>query len=321
MPQPGVAAVHVNRPLTNISVAYIQTAMRSSMAAVAFPIVPVEKQSDRYFVYNKGDFLRDEAEIRAPGAESAGSGYALDSTPNYFCPDYALHKDVTDDEVANSDDPLQPMDDAAEFIAQKLMIRREKLWAANFFTTSKWATDITPTTLWDAAGSTPLRDVATGVDTILQSTGMKPNTLILGRKVFTGLCENTSIKEMIKYTQKGVVTEEILAALLKVDRVLVGDMIENTAAQGQTASGAFILGKHALLCYAAPKPSLKQPSAGYTISWRGAGGPTGTRNAIGIATRRFRMEHLKSERVESEFYFDMKLIASDCGYFFPSAVS
>jgi hypothetical protein len=40
-----------------------------------FPNIPVQKKSDRYYTYDRGDFNRDEMEERAPGTESEGSGY------------------------------------------------------------------------------------------------------------------------------------------------------------------------------------------------------------------------------------------------------
>ena len=66
MPNPIRQDIHVNRPLTNISVAYIQKAT-SFVAGQVFPIVPVKKQSDRYFVYLKEDWFRDEAMKRVQG--------------------------------------------------------------------------------------------------------------------------------------------------------------------------------------------------------------------------------------------------------------
>jgi len=48
--QPTASDVHVNAPLTNISIAYMQ--MQSEYkAADIFPVVPVSKQTDRYFTY------------------------------------------------------------------------------------------------------------------------------------------------------------------------------------------------------------------------------------------------------------------------------
>src|ERR1017187_6613169 len=50
MPQPTLQDVHVNRPLTNISVAYLQEAAGVEFVAdKAFPAVPVENKSDLYY--------------------------------------------------------------------------------------------------------------------------------------------------------------------------------------------------------------------------------------------------------------------------------
>jgi len=76
MSQPTSNDVHVDAILTNISVAYIQE-QSAYIASQVFPIIPVEKQSDKYFTYAKGDWFRDEAQLRAPATESAGSGTRL----------------------------------------------------------------------------------------------------------------------------------------------------------------------------------------------------------------------------------------------------
>ncbi|MES0340719.1 MAG: hypothetical protein ABUK08_00225, partial [Candidatus Humimicrobiaceae bacterium] len=89
---PTAGDVHVNTPLTMISIAYLQNAMHF-VADQVFPNIPVTKQSDRYYTYDRGEFNRDEMEKRAPGTESAGGSYTLDNTPTYYADVYAFHKD------------------------------------------------------------------------------------------------------------------------------------------------------------------------------------------------------------------------------------
>ena len=131
MPLPTARDVHVSSLLTNVAVSYIQKA-KNFVADQVFPIVPVEKQSDRYVIYNKSDWFRDEAAERAPGTESAGGGYDVDTTPNYFCRKYAFHKDVDDEMRTNADAPLTPDRTASRFVTQKLLIKRERMWASSF---------------------------------------------------------------------------------------------------------------------------------------------------------------------------------------------
>ena len=161
MPQPDLPDVHVDAVLTGISVAYMQMA-ENFVASKVFPSnVNVMKQSDKYYTYSQADFWRDQVKPRADATESAGTGYGL--TPdNYSANVWALHKDVSDKVRGNSDNPLSPDRDAAMFLAQQMMLRQEKDWVTNFFTTGIWATDVTPGTLWSVATSTPIQDVQTG---------------------------------------------------------------------------------------------------------------------------------------------------------------
>ena len=97
---------------------------------------------------------------------------------------------------------------------------------------------------------------------------------------------------------------------------MVMDAIQNSALEGATASNDFIAGDHALLCYSAPSPGLMTPSAGYTFNWTGYLG-----GAAGVQMKRFRMEHLESDRVEIQAAYDQEVISSSLGYFFPSVLA
>lgn len=315
-PTPG--DVHVNTPLTNISIAFLQMS-ENFIATRVFPNIPVAFQSDRYYTYDRGEFNRDEMRKRAPGTESAGGSYTVDNTPSYFCEPYAFHKDIPDQVRANADSVLMPDREATEYLSHKAAIKREKLWASKFFTTGVWATDIGKD--WSPGGADdPIVDVRTGRRTVLESTGYEPNTLVMGRSVWDTLADNADVIDRVKYGQTPVGpamgTMMALRELFGVERIFVMNAIENTATEGQTAVHSFIGGNSALLCYSAPSPGIMTPSAGYTFSWTGYLGA----GAEGNRVSRFRMEHLKSDRVEIEMAFDQKLIAADLGYFFSVTV-
>src|SRR5688500_8184161 len=94
MPQPTLRDVHTDSILTNVLVSYLNRG-RGFVSTRAFPIVSVDKQSDKYYIYPKGDWFRDEAQKRRSGAESVGSGYTL-SSDTYYADVWAIHKDVDD---------------------------------------------------------------------------------------------------------------------------------------------------------------------------------------------------------------------------------
>ncbi len=325
MPNPTPSDVHVNTPLTNLSVAYIQQAT-NFVADKVFPIVPVNKQSDRYFVYDRADWFRTEADERAPGAESAGGGWRIDNTPTYYCRVYAVHKDIDDQVRANADAPIDMDRDATEWDTQQLLLKREKVFVNSYFKTGVWGTDLTgvaasPTgnqfLQWDQASSTPIMDVEKQAIAMAEKTGYKPNVLVLGPRVLAALKEHPTILDRIKYTQRAMVTPDLLAGLFEVERVLVPFATENTAAEGAAATYSLFYGKSAMLCYAAPNPGLMKPSAGYIFAWTGLFGA----GAYGNRIKRFRMEQLAADRVEAEMAFDPKLVAAELGVFLSGAVA
>lgn len=327
--QPTEGDVHVNRPLTNISIAYIQDDT-NFIATQVFPVVPVSKQSDAYWVYDNAYWTRDEMEVRAPGTESTGSGYTVDATNTYYCKVWAHHKDVPDQVRANADAPIDLDREATIHCTQKALIRREKLFSTNYFAGGVWTYDYdgvagvpaaNQVRQWNDAASTPIEDVWNGKESILQRTGFEPNVLVLGYPVYKTLVNHPDFVDRVKYGQTtGVAMIDLseMAQLFKIDKVLVMRSVENTALEGAAKAMAFVGGgKKAMLVYAPPSPGLMTPSAGYIFAWTGYLGAGAEGNRI----KRFRMEQLASDRVEIEMSMDAKKIAADLGAFWDTVVA
>jgi len=325
MPQPSINSVHIDAILTNISVAYMQKA-ENYIADKVFPVVPVDKKSNKFFTYTKNDWFRDEAQRRADATESAGSGYSL-NTDTYSAEVFAFHKDVGDQTIANSDAPLSPLREAAEFVTNRMLLRKEIQFVSDFIKTGVWGTDLTgvsgtPSTnefkQWsNFDNSDPLEDMELAKETILSTTGFEANTLVLGYQVFRKLKNHPDLVDRIKYTSSNVITEDMIARMFGVDRVLVAKSVKATNNEGATGAYSFNVGKSALLCHVAPNPGLLTPSAGYTFAWNGVSGGLGQ----SIGTSQFRMESIKATRVEAEMAFDNKIVGSDLGVYFASVVA
>lgn len=316
MPQPTSNQVHVDAILTNISVAYMQMA-ENFIATKVFPVVPVSKQSDKFFKYTKNDWFRDEAQRRADATESAGGGFNL-LTDSYQADVYAFHKDIGDQTRANADAPINVDREASEFVTGRMLLKMETEFVSNFFTTSVWGTDSTPSNLWsDYTSSDPINDIETAKRTILSTTGYEPNTLVLGYDVFIQLKNHPDLVDRIKYTSSQVLSESLLASLFGVPRVMVAKSLKATNNEGAAETYDFNYGKNALLTYSAPSAGLLQPSGGYVMSW------TGVSQGIGatIGVSRMRMEQFKADRIEAEVAFDMKVIGADLGFFFNACVA
>jgi len=319
--QPSAQDVHVDAILQDIAIRY-QNDPANFIAGQVFPVVPVAKQTNKYFKYSKNDWFRDEAKLRGESEESAGSGYTL-ATDSYTCDVFAFHKDVAWRIQQQSDNPLRPDQDATQLVMQRLMLRQEIQWATDYWTTGIWATDKVGTTdfvKWnDYAGSDPIDDIEAGKQSMLFTTGIMPNTLVLGWLCWRRLKQHPDIRSQVIPGDR-VITPARLAELLEIDRIIIAKAMKATNVEGGTAAyAAAVTNDSALLCYAAPAPSITTPSAGYTFAWRGVSGDEGVTGAT-VGVTRVPIPIKRTDRIEGEIAFDHKVVATDLGYFFSDAV-
>jgi hypothetical protein len=313
--QPTAGEVHVSVPLTNFSQKYLQN-MATFVALQAMPNLPVSKQFDLFYVFDRDDFFRDDAEERADGAESSGGAFTLSTSP-YSARVYAHHKDVTDRQRQNADPQVNLERSAAQYVAHKLAIRRENLFMNTFMGTGIWTTDFSPTTKWEGASATPLAEIRTGKRVVQQSTGFRPNKAIFGRQAYDTLLDNDDILARISggaTTQlPAMVMRARLMELLELDQIFVADSIQTTSAKGAaTPTRAFIASADDMLLYYAPNSvGLDEPTAGIQFSWTGQAGSTPN----GMRTKRFRMENRESDRIEGQMAFDYQVTGPDLGYY------
>lgn len=330
MPNPTPADLHVNVPLTNVSIAYMQGA-GSFIADKVFPKVKVDKQSNIYWKYTKSDWRRTDVKRRAPGTESPGVGWKTE-TDQYFCHVYAVHKDIDDQLRSNADSNFNLDRDATEFVTNQQLLKRDIDWTNSYFRSGVWATEkvgvsASPTSgqflQFDNAGSDPLSLVGDWILDFRQLTGFAPNVCVMGARVMNALKQHPDIVDRIKYTQRGIVTEDLIATLFDVDELYVtyatqalGPELNDGKMQDAAATYDFIGDPTGLLfAYAPSSPSQMVPSAGYTFTW------TGYQNNEGVRIKKFRQERIASDRVEAEQTYDMKVVCPDMGLWVGSAVS
>lgn len=331
MPQPTVTDVHVATALTNVAVAYFQSD-DNYIADKVFPMVPVQHQTDVYFVWSKADFFRDEAQQRADATESAGTGVNL-TTQTYSAKVWALHQDIGAQIRSNADPSVDLDVVVSRQLMQKLMIRRDRIFQSTYMTTGVWSQDVTgnatgipgstTTAFWDDdANGDPFTDIAVQQSFILQNTGFLPNMLVLSWNVYQALRKHPLIVDRIKYTNPayaGTITPQLLAEAFDVARVVVSKAVYNSAGENVAASMSFVNSKAALLAYVAPAPGLMVASAGYTFGWSGF---TGLNN-LGVRVAQIPMNWLGlgTVRTECEMAMDMQIVGKDLGVYFASITS
>jgi Phage major capsid protein E len=337
---PSSGDVHVNRPLTNISIAYMQDD-KMFVAGRVFANIPVTKQSDAYFTYERGSWNRDDMRERAPGTESAGGSYEI-ATETYYARNRAYHKDIPDIIADNADNPINLDREATGLVTLKGLINREVDFSKKFFVKGLWRFNVdgvaaNPTAKanftplgdgaqgnndilkWSDAASTPITDIRFAATVVQQETGFRPNVLVLSRFVYDALIDHPDVIGRLDRGQTqgpAQANRESLAALLEMEEVVVMESVVNNGKIGGADNHVFIGGKHAGLFYRPPTPGIMTPAAGYTFNWTGRFGASD----LGVRIKSFRMEHLESKRVEAQQSFDQKQIGAELGYFFADII-
>lgn len=329
--QPG--DLYVNRVLSTISIEW-QNKPDAFIADRVFPNVPVDDQHGLYKEAPRGQFFRTDAQRRAPGAPAERRSWST-SYKHYLCDVDAIAIETPDEHRGSrSDWDIDKTN--TKTLTQDVMLRREQNWATKYFQANVWGTDVTgvsgapsssaETTQWNETGSDPIDYVQGQVIEMAEETGIEPNTLVITPHVRKALRNHPLVKDAIKYTQQAnpMTADAALASLLTVDRILIAKAVINSANETDDAAPPsgdagmhFVLGKHALLCYAAPNPSTEEPSAGYTFSWRGMYGAS----AYGVRIKKFRIENQSVDVHQADMAYEQKVIAADLGRFFSGIVA
>ena len=320
------SSVHIDQPLTNLTLAYVQS-QENFIADKVFPTVGVAKQSDKYYIYDRASMNRSgDVKKLAPRTEVDRIGLAL-SNSSYFADVYGLGMDFDEQTLANEDAALEIRAAGAQTLVNRILIDREEKFASTFFAASVWTGESTPANLWsDYTNSTPITDVTTARRAMqLTSGGYKPNTMVVGKEVRDILINHPDILARLNggatVSNTALVTNAKLAEIFEVENFFVMEAVKNSGAEGLAESNAFIGGKHALLTHTPSSAGLMTPAAGLTFAWNSISGV----NNLGVSIESFSDDALKrmqvAEHIQAKLAYDMKVVGADLGYFFNTCVA
>jgi hypothetical protein len=320
------SSVHIDQPLTNLTLAYVQS-QENFIADKVFPTVGVAKQSDKYYIYDRASMNRSgDVKKLAPRTEVDRIGLAL-SNSSYYADVYGLGMDFDEQTLANEDAALEIRAAGAQTLVNRILIDREEKFASTFFAAGVWTGQSTPANLWsDYTNSTPITDVTTARRAMqLTSGGYKPNTMVVGKEVRDILINHPDILARLNggatVSNTALVTNAKLAEIFEVENFYVMEAVKNSGAEGLAESNAFIGGKHALLTHTPSTAGLMTPAAGLTFAWNSISGV----NNLGVSIESFSDDALKrmqvAEHIQAKLAYDMKVVGADLGYFFNTVVA
>jgi len=302
--------LHINKALTNLSVQYKNADLIASQVCKD---VPVMKESDLYYVYVR-DF-RIPSSLRGNKAPANMVTWGV-STSSYSLDEHALADIVTDRDRKNSD-TIQLDADTTEFLTDKILLGYERDVADLFFTTGTWSNNVSLDTAsswkYNTTTSAPIQNVLSGTTRIIKSSGVRPNTLILGQDAFDCLKENTNVYSRIQYVERAIMTEQLLAAVFDIENVFVGRAIKDVGEEGVAESISSIWGGHALLAFFNNNPGIKKVTAACNFRANDAGTP--------VKVKKWREEKLSGDQIEVSTMYKPAAIATSCAYYFSSVTA
>ena len=309
MPSPATGRdLHVDQNLSNVAIGYRADGFIADMIA---PIVPVQKQSDRYVIFDRRDVLRVENTRRAPYTEANKVARSV-SSATYFAENFALKDSLSLEDRANMDAVYrsQLMNGRTGFITGKLQLDWENRVAAQVTNTSNVGSSAGVGSEWSAGNADVIGDINTALDACHDLTGKRPNRLVLGLDAWRSARRSTDVRNILFGSNNGggFASRAAFANLFEVDQILIGGTFKDTANEAQAESLAKVWLDH-VLCYFAPSnATTEEPSYMYSFRWNAPGIPSMT------AERHPFDPKTKSEEIEVGYYQDEVVTGADYGY-------
>jgi len=329
------ASVHIDVALTNLTIAFLQDE-KNFIADRVFPRVPVDKKSNKYYIYDRSHFNRvDQVKKRSAGTQANTIGMQV-STDSYFTDVFGLAMDFDFETLANEDAALNVRSAGAQVLTHQLLIDREIRWADTYFKAGVWGTDLTGVAgvpganqvkQWSSyVDSTPIVDITNARRAMqLKSGGFKPNVMVVGKETRDVLVNHPNILERLNggatVTNTALITDAKLAEIFEVEEFLVMESVKNTGLEGLAETNVFIGGKSAALYYRPRTAGLMVPSAGYIFTWDDLQNASGYGLSIRSYTGDFLNVNGIAEKIEANLAYDQKVVSTDLGVFFATIVA
>jgi len=301
----GSGFTHIDQVLTQISLGWPNNGL---VGERLFPSVPVRKQSDKYYVFGREAWLPETTDYRAPGTEANEiPGFAV-SLDTYYAQEHALQVAVTDEERENVDSPLSPDRDGVELVTSKILLSRELAMKNIVTTLANYATGMSTTLVgaaqWSAySTSDPILNVRTAVRAIHAKVFMEPNVAIIPYIVMSMLEDHPDIIERIKYSERAILTPEIIAAVFGLQNVIVPGVGVGSGTPGQAGNAitvGYLWPDDVVIAWVPQRAGMKIPAFGYEFTWSQPGGLQ--------VVDRWREEKRKSDLVRVSRRYDLKLV-------------
>jgi hypothetical protein len=232
----------------------------------------------------------------------------------YTLQEYALGADIDRDEVEAAADIIGLDAYYMQVVMEALYLGQEQKAITLLTTSGSYASGnvsvLTGNDCWDDVDSSPLVAIQNSMLTVRGKCGFLPNTLLLGQPSFVALQNHADLIDVIKYSQKAIVTEDLISELLSTRSNPV-EVVVGSGVYYNPLTDAFVdlWNDVAILAYVPKTPANRRskmtPAFGYTFTKKGY--PYG-------GQERGNFDIIKT--VGAFMKYEAKIVKSSAGYLF-----
>lgn len=328
---PATSNMYVERRLTEVSVAYQNSAY---VADQVCPLIPVPDKSGLILEEDKTVLTADPNGDDAIGqGQYPGQIKVEIQNRNFSTVERAKEVFVHDDEIAADaaqGAPYRPKIRKTKVVTERLLVNRELRIATIYTTAGTWASGHsgTPATKWDAASSDPIGDVNTAILKVKADLQMVPNTLVVPWEVCRYLMANAQIKALSSggstLQNPGIAMDPtsirgLLQRAFGIENILMpaaGNFGGNMAAGfkgGPAGNLGGLWSDNVWLGFVPNTPGREMPSAGYTYVWENAFEGQ-ARNEKGMVVTESRDDRARGVWVAARTYTNELALIPEAGY-------
>ena len=268
---PLLGQTKVDKFLSQISLFYSNETYIAEMVAPVLKVVQKTGIVPKYGKENLKVYVGQG--LRLPGQRAAGFNYSVNTSDKYACFEHSFEKQVPWELAANQDDPYDAKRDATK-VATDLILQNQEYAMAQFMSNASVLTNNTTLSAANDKWSSPLTsdpidDINTGIDAVRLKIARRPNSLTLSYPVFKTLKAHPKIRDAVKYTNGGQLSDADMGNFLKqffnLKNIFVGEAVGDLTIEGQDPVLTELWGKNAWLHYTTPSPSILTPTFAYTF--------------------------------------------------------
>jgi hypothetical protein len=304
----------VDKLLTNVSNAYVP---EGYISEAILPVLNVVQSSGKIGKYGS-DHLRIVPTIMGGRAGAKRLDVTARSSTLYLIESHGLSDLVTKEDYRNVEQPFDAEKDSVMTLTNVLWLGKEKALADSLRSTSIITQNVTlsgTSQFNDYTNSDPIAVSVTAKNTIRAACGKAPDTIIMDWQLAETLRYHPKIVRNLGYADNraGSLTNDELAKALGVRRLLVADVVYNSAKEGQSDSLSPLWGKDMIFCVAPDSPSKMQKSLGYRLQIAGEGARKVFKQPV------FNPPDATEILVQDEY--DMLLVETACAYLVKNAMA